>query len=124
MHEWQQMAVCVNEADVNPDWFIPDDNPSVTRANYDLARAVCRRCPVVAECLAYAASFEERPLGIFGGLSEAERANSRKNQKRSYAKNRDGILSRRRERERARRANETAEGKALRLAKRYGKVKV
>jgi WhiB family redox-sensing transcriptional regulator len=122
MHEWQQKAVCVNDKDVNPEWFFPADDPTVTRAYYDLARAACRRCPVVAECLAHAASFEERPLGIFGGLSEAERSRKRTNQSKWYSENRDRALAARRERERAKRANESPEEKALRLAKRYGKV--
>lgn len=38
-----------------------------------LAREGCRRCPVRAECLAYAVAAGER-WGCWGGVSERERA--------------------------------------------------
>lgn len=36
------------------------------------AKVVCRRCPVKAECLAYALERDER-FGVWGGMSERER---------------------------------------------------
>jgi WhiB family transcriptional regulator, redox-sensing transcriptional regulator len=36
------------------------------------AKAVCVRCPVRDECLAYALRVDE-PIGIWGGLNESER---------------------------------------------------
>jgi WhiB family redox-sensing transcriptional regulator len=37
------------------------------------AKAVCRACPAIAECLAHALRVQE-PYGIWGGKSEDERA--------------------------------------------------
>lgn len=36
------------------------------------AKAICRACPVTAECLDYALRIRE-PHGIWGGLNEGER---------------------------------------------------
>jgi len=37
------------------------------------AKAICARCEVRRECLAYAVSARE-PLGVWGGLNETERS--------------------------------------------------
>lgn len=42
------------------------------------ALAVCRECPVVAECLAFALSVEEvtgTRYGVYGGMTAAQRGN-------------------------------------------------
>ncbi len=65
---WVEQAAC---ATVDPDLFFPENggsSPGQVRA----AKAVCRRCPVTAECLAYALANDE-VFGIFGGLSVRER---------------------------------------------------
>lgn len=50
-----------------------DFHPTPTdRAAVELAKRVCRECPVSADCLAHALQAEER-LGVWGGLSEGER---------------------------------------------------
>jgi WhiB family redox-sensing transcriptional regulator len=49
------------------DLFYPDKGGSNKKA-----KAVCRACPVAAECLDYALANNER-FGIWGGLSERER---------------------------------------------------
>ncbi len=36
------------------------------------AKAVCARCPVIAECAAHALQVRE-PYGVWGGLTEDER---------------------------------------------------
>lgn len=61
---WTADAVC---AQTDPEAWFPDKGGS-TRA----AKAICRSCPVIAECLAYALRNDER-YGIYGGLSERER---------------------------------------------------
>lgn len=61
---WAADAMC---AQTDPDAFFPEKG-GTTRS----AKAVCRACPVRAECLNYAIEHQER-YGIWGGLSERER---------------------------------------------------
>lgn len=61
---WTHHALC---AQVGGDEWFPDQGQSS-----HAAKAVCRRCPVIAQCLEYALRNDERH-GIFGGLSERER---------------------------------------------------
>lgn len=61
---WQDQALC---AETDPEAFFPEKGGSTREA-----KRVCRRCPVRAECLAYALERDER-FGIWGGLSERER---------------------------------------------------
>ena len=37
-----------------------------------MAKALCARCPVVAECLDHALTVRE-PFGVWGGLNQTER---------------------------------------------------
>ena len=62
---WRSAAAC---ADLGPTLFY-DPVPSAVLA----AKAVCGRCPVTAECLGHAVANGEQ-LGIWGGRTEAERA--------------------------------------------------
>lgn len=73
---WQAQALC---AQTDPEAFFPDKGGS-TRA----AKAVCARCPVRAECLAFALENDER-FGVWGGLSERERRQLRARQAGSGA---------------------------------------
>lgn len=66
---WQESALC---AQVDPELFFPEKGGSTREA-----KAVCARCSVKAECLAYAFEKDER-FGIFGGLSERERRKVKK----------------------------------------------
>lgn len=61
---WTDRALC---AQVGSDEWFPDKGQSTA-----LAKRVCRRCPVVAECLAYALRNDERH-GVWGAKSERER---------------------------------------------------
>jgi WhiB family redox-sensing transcriptional regulator len=56
-----------NCAGVDPEIFFPHRGDSA-----DLARAVCRGCPVASECLSYAIDTDQR-FGIWGGLTPAQR---------------------------------------------------
>lgn len=47
-----------------------------TKGLEETAVGVCRACPVRAECLQYALAADER-FGVWGGLSETERAGLR-----------------------------------------------
>jgi WhiB family redox-sensing transcriptional regulator len=48
------------------------------------AKAICARCPVIGPCAAYAIQHDER-YGVWGGLSERERAALRLQRNRSLA---------------------------------------
>ena len=67
--DWRHQAACKTE---NPELFFPvgDDGPALRQV--DQAKAVCRRCPVAAECLTWALE-SGQPYGVCGGLSEDER---------------------------------------------------
>lgn len=54
---------------VHPDVFFPETDDIQAEA---VAKAVCARCPVRAACLALALTRSE-PVGIYGGLTPAER---------------------------------------------------
>jgi hypothetical protein len=67
--EWRARAECRS---VEPETFFPtaEDGP-VYEAQVAVAKAVCARCPVRAECLAEA--LVRVPFGIAGGLTPEER---------------------------------------------------
>jgi len=67
--DWRDRAACQN---VSPDLFFPvtDSGPLVQR-QVEQAKAVCRRCPVRSECLAFA--LDHLSSGIAGGLTADER---------------------------------------------------
>ena len=64
--EWQKQAVC---ASVEPELFYPAPQEHVRRRQ---AKAVCKSCPVVNECLQWALE-SGQDHGVWGGLSEDER---------------------------------------------------
>jgi WhiB family redox-sensing transcriptional regulator len=70
---WQQRAACRGPDTwlfFPPNHFERKDEKEAREAR---AKAVCRTCPVRVECLDYALRIRE-PYGIWGGLSEDERA--------------------------------------------------
>ncbi len=62
--EWTLDALCLQ---FDPAAWFPEKGGSTREA-----KLVCQRCPVRAECLAFAFDHDER-YGIHGGLSERER---------------------------------------------------
>ena len=68
---WRDRAECRD--DPIPDlWFVPPGD----RHGIAAAKAICRRCPVAAECLAEAMA-DPSIVGVWGGTSEVERAKLR-----------------------------------------------
>lgn len=65
---WRHRAVCRDE---NPELFHPVGTSGPALLQIAEAKAVCRRCPVTAECLAFAMSGSHH--GVWGGMSEDER---------------------------------------------------
>jgi WhiB family redox-sensing transcriptional regulator len=70
--EWQYEGAC---RDLPAEMFFhPDGERGPRRRNREnAAKAVCASCPVIAACRAQALSVAE-PYGIWGGLSEDDRA--------------------------------------------------
>jgi WhiB family redox-sensing transcriptional regulator len=63
--EWQRDALCREFPETD---FFPERGESATQA-----KAICARCAVQTECLAYAESFGAATFGIWAGTSERER---------------------------------------------------
>lgn len=70
--EWQQHGLCRGvDSSV---FFHPEGERGHARANRaERAKVLCQRCPVLEACREHALSVGE-PYGIWGGMSEAERA--------------------------------------------------
>lgn len=67
---WVREALCAREP-VNPDGFHPGRR--TPRRDVAAALALCRRCPVRAQCLGDAVARRD-PWGIWGGTTEDDRA--------------------------------------------------
>src|SRR5213592_788757 len=49
--DWRHRAVCLDE---DPELFFPIGNTGPAIMQIEEAKAVCRRCPVISECLSWA----------------------------------------------------------------------
>ena len=72
MWEWQLLGACRGQdTDL---FFHPEGERGPARAAREAsAKAVCARCPVIDRCAEHALRVHE-PYGVWGGLSESERA--------------------------------------------------
>ncbi|MGW2342912.1 WhiB family transcriptional regulator [Streptomyces sp. NPDC001661] len=68
--EWLDRAACVEE---DPDLFFPVGTTGPAVDDVEAAKEVCRRCPVIMECLRWAVATGQT-TGVWGGASESERA--------------------------------------------------
>lgn len=68
---WQDLARCRT---VDPEWFFSPEGERTQARNRRIRRAreVCRQCPVIGECAAFALNQREA-FGVWGGMSEGER---------------------------------------------------
>ena len=82
---WRDRARCRAE---DPELFFPIGPSGPALKQLDDAKAICRRCPVVVECLMWALSTGQ-PNGVWGGLSEDER---RKLRRKTAATSRPAVL--------------------------------
>ena len=82
MTHWTNRAICRDE---DPELFFPvgTDGPALLQIME--AKTVCRRCPVVTECLTYAVEHGE-DAGVWGGMSEDERRALRRRHARTRAR--------------------------------------
>ena len=67
--DWRHRAVCREE---DPELFFPIGNTGPALLQIEEAKAVCRRCPVMEQCLQWALE-SGQDSGVWGGLSEDER---------------------------------------------------
>jgi hypothetical protein len=72
--DWRDTALCRKE---DPELFFPKGYEGPWQLVIEQAKAVCRRCPSADACLQYALT-ASIPSGIFGGLTEQERASLRR----------------------------------------------
>jgi WhiB family redox-sensing transcriptional regulator len=69
--DWQRQGACRGRDSAQ--FFHPDGERGASRTRREIAaKAVCRSCPVRAECAAHALAARE-PYGVWGGFTEAER---------------------------------------------------
>lgn len=76
VERWQDAAACRDE-DVELFFEQAQERGQAKRDRVAMAKAVCRGCPVRAQCLEYAQTTRQ-DAGIWGGLDEGERAELRK----------------------------------------------
>lgn len=69
MSDFRTRAVCRDE---DPELFFPVGTSGPALLQIAQAKSVCRRCPVVTECLEFALTSGE-DFGVWGGASEDER---------------------------------------------------
>jgi WhiB family redox-sensing transcriptional regulator len=70
--DWRHASACL---DVDPELFFPIGSSGPALKQLAEAKAVCAGCPMLEECRAYAlANPHLVEDGVWGGLSEGERA--------------------------------------------------
>ena len=69
MSDWRDRAACRAE---DPELFFPIGNGPAAQDQIAEAKAVCRGCPVVTECLSWALEAGQ-DSGIWGGMTDDER---------------------------------------------------
>ena len=80
--DWRHRAACMEE---DPELFFPIGNTGPALLQVEEAKAVCRRCPVIIDCLAWALE-SGQDAGVWGGLSEEERRALKRRAARSRAR--------------------------------------
>lgn len=72
VYEWQYEGSCAGLESAR--FFSPDRERGSRRSNREeQAKAVCATCPVIEQCREHALSAQE-PYGVWGGMTEHERA--------------------------------------------------
>ena len=80
--DWRHRAICRDE---DPELFFPIGNTGPALLQIEQAKAVCRRCPVMQECLTWALETGQ-DAGVWGGLSEDERRALKRRKARARAR--------------------------------------
>ncbi|MBP2341076.1 WhiB family redox-sensing transcriptional regulator [Saccharothrix coeruleofusca] len=77
--DWRHRAACRDE---DPELHFPVGSSGPALLQIEDAKTVCRRCPVTADCLAWALE-SGQDHGVWGGLSEGERRALKRHQART-----------------------------------------
>ncbi|MCW2645235.1 MAG: WhiB family transcriptional regulator [Pseudonocardiales bacterium] len=80
--DWRHRAICRDE---DPELFFPIGNTGPALLQIEQAKGVCRRCPVMQDCLAWALE-SGQDAGVWGGLSEDERRALKRRNARARAR--------------------------------------
>ncbi|MBC2868629.1 WhiB family transcriptional regulator [Streptomyces mexicanus] len=80
--DWRHSAACRDE---DPDLFFPVGDTGLALLQIQEAKSVCRRCPVIEQCLQWALETDQ-PHGVWGGMSEGERRSLRRRAARNRAR--------------------------------------
>ena len=62
---WRDHAACLNE---DPELFFPIGNTGPALIQTEEAKAVCRRCEVIEDCLSWAMDSRQEE-GVWGGIA-------------------------------------------------------
>ncbi|MEV6421740.1 WhiB family transcriptional regulator [Streptomyces sp. NPDC051662] len=81
--DWRHNSVCREE---DPELFFPIGNTGPALLQIEEAKAVCRLCPVMEQCLQWALE-SRQDSGVWGGLSEDERRAMKRRAARNRARN-------------------------------------
>ena len=71
--DWRDQAAC---RDVDPDLFFPLGTSGASLPQIELAKQICRTCPVCGSCLRWA--LDHADDGVWGGTTEEERRRHRR----------------------------------------------
>ena len=82
--DWRHRAICKDE-DQDPELFFPVGNSGPALLQIAEAKTVCRRCPVVSDCLTWAMATGQ-DTGVWGGMSEDERRSLKRRNARARAR--------------------------------------
>ena len=80
--DWRHRAICRDE---DPELFFPVGNSGPALLQIAEAKAVCQRCPVTSECLAWALEAGQ-DAGVWGAMSEDERRSLKRRRARARAR--------------------------------------
>ena len=80
--DWRHRAICRDE---DPELFYPVGTSGPALLQIAEAKSVCRRCPVVSECLTWALE-SGQDAGVWGGMSEDERRALKRRNARTRAR--------------------------------------
>jgi WhiB family redox-sensing transcriptional regulator len=87
LDNWRAQAAC---QDADPDLFFPVGTGGPALIQAEEAKAICRHCPVRAECLRWAMDDSRQVTGVWGGLREDERQTLKRRERRRAAEERQG----------------------------------
>lgn len=81
--DWRHRATCRDEPDA--DLFFPVGNKGPALLQAAEAKSICRRCPVVSDCLEWALETNQE-FGVSGGMDEDERRALKRRNARTRAR--------------------------------------